>query len=94
MNLGKLLTGAKDTLVGTLRNMSPGAAEARMKAMDQAKQEETLRMLRDNFGSEENYRQTIGLDTPEGRELFDPPYAKVLRPLVEAMIRARGGAGN
>lgn len=90
----KALSGAKDVLVGTLRNMSPAATEARMREADRLKQEETLRMIRENFGSEENYRKTLGLDTPEGRELFDPPYAKVMRPFVERLTKARNAVSG
>lgn len=97
MNIRDIAGGAKDILVGTLRNMSPNAVEARMRAGDAARAAETARMIRENFGSEERYRANLGLDTPEGKALFTPPYQTAMQELAKriqaAHELARRGAG-
>lgn len=72
---------AQDVLLGTLRNMSPDAVEGRYRAMDQARKDRDQSMIQENFGNEENYRDTLGLDTPEGDALFTPWYTKLARSL-------------
>jgi len=80
---------AQDELLGTLRNMSPKAVGDRYRAVDQARADEGSRMIRENFGNEDNYRKTLGLDTPEGKDLFTPPYAKVMQSFADRLAKAR-----
>lgn len=81
--------GATNVLLQTLRNMSPDAVEGRYKAMDEARANRDADMIRENFGNEENYRNTLGLDTQEGRDLFTPPYQKVMRSFADRLAKAR-----
>ena len=74
----------QEALLGALRNMSPAAVEDRYRAVDQAKRDKGAEMIRQNFGNEENYRKTLGLDTPEGDALFTPWYTKLARRLAAA----------
>lgn len=78
---------AQEMLLGTLRNMSPDAVEDRYEAMDQSRADRNAEMIRENFGNEENYRETLGLDTPEGDALFTPWYTKLARSLAKAKQR-------
>jgi hypothetical protein len=80
----KAALGAQEVLLGTLRNMSPEAVGKRYEAVDQARRDRDEEMIRENFGSEENYRDTLGLDTPEGEALFTPWYAKLARAIAGA----------
>lgn len=98
---GKAGKFVADELKGTLENMSPAAVEGRYKAMDQARADRDAEMIRENFGNEENYRKTLGLDTPEGQDLFTPPYQKVgkaigkagvgVKNLFDRLVQMRGG---
>ncbi len=77
----KVALDAQKVLIGTLRNMSPKAAADRAQAADQARTARDQGMIRENFGNEGNYRDAIGLDTPEGDALFTPWYTKLARSL-------------
>lgn len=84
----------KDILVGTLKNMSPSATAARYKAMDSARRERDDAMIRENFGNEENYRKTLGLDTPEGQKLFTPAYVTALRAIGKGANKVGDGMSS
>lgn len=66
-----------------------------------ARKERDDKMIRENFGSEENYRKTLGLDTKEGQDLFTPPYQKAgkaigkglkgAKNLFDRLVSVRGG---
>lgn len=99
--LTDLRMGAKNVAKGTLANMKKGLDGTAQKEMDQARQERDQRMIRENFGNEENYRKTLGLDTKEGQDLFTPPYvkagraigkaAKGAKSLFDRLVSVRGG---
>ena len=85
----KAAAAAQSVLLGTLRNMSPAAVEGRYQAQDQAASDRDQAMMRENFGNEANYRDALGLDTPEGKDLFTPPYQKVMRSFADRLAQAR-----
>lgn len=62
----------------------------KQKGVADARKERDDRMIRENFGSEENYRKTLGLDTKEGQDLFTPPYQKAGKAIGRAVKGAKG----
>ena len=73
----------------------------KQKAVGDAREARDRKAMLENFGSEENYRKTIGLDTPEGQELFTTPYAKAgqmagkavkgVKGMFDRLVSLRGG---
>lgn len=101
MGVAKAGGAAKSVAKGTLANMKRGLDGTAQKEMDQARKDRDQKMIRENFGSEENYRKTLGLDTKEGQDLFTPPYqkagkaigkaAKGAKNLFDRLVSVRGG---
>lgn len=91
----------KSVAKGTLANMKRGLDGTAQKEMDQARKDRDQKAIRENFGSEENYRKTLGLDTKEGQDLFTPAYQKAGKAigkglkkgedLFDRLVSVRGG---
>lgn len=82
--------GAAKAAKGTVANMKRGLDGTAQKEMDQAREARDQAMIRENFGNEENYRKTLGLDTKEGQDLFTPPYQKAGKAIGKAVKGAKG----
>lgn len=99
--LTALRMGAKGVAKGTLSNMKKSWDGTATREMDQARKDRDDRMIRENFGNEENYRKTLGLDTEEGKDIFTPPYQKAgkaigkavkgTKNLFDRLVSVRGG---
>lgn len=77
---------AKSVAKGTLANMKRGLDGTAAKEMDQARKDRDQKMIRENFGNEENYRKTF-----EGSEdLFTPPYQKAGKAIGKGLKSAKG----
>lgn len=57
----------QEILLDTLRNMSPAAAAERYRAADEHMRDRNREMIRNAFGSEENYLATLPEPTPSWR---------------------------
>jgi hypothetical protein len=90
MGAAKAGGAAKSVAKGTLANMKRGLDGTAQKEMDEARKKRDSDMIRENFGSEENYRKTLGLDTKEGQDLFTPPYQKAGKAIGKAVKGAKG----
>ena len=66
------------------------AVVAKQKGVADARKDRDDAMIRENFGNEENYRKTLGLDTKEGQDLFTPSYVKAGRAIGKAAKGAKG----
>lgn len=62
----------------------------KQKGVSDARKERDDAMIRQNFGNEENYRKTLGLDTKEGQDLFTPTYVKAGRAIGNAAKGVKG----
>lgn len=87
---GKAGKFVADEAKGTLANMKRGLDGTAQREMDQARKDRDQKMIRENFGSEENYRKTLGLDTKEGQDLFTPPYQKAGQAIGKGLKKAKG----
>lgn len=62
----------------------------KQKAVDDARKARDQKMIAENFGSEAEYRKRLGLDTPEGQDLFTPPYQKAGKAIGKVVSGAKG----
>lgn len=90
MGAAKAGGAAKSVAKGTAANMKRGLDGTAGKEMAKAREDRDQAMIRENFGNEENYRKTLGLDTKEGQDLFTPTYQKVGKAIGKAAKGAKG----
>ena len=88
--LTNLRMGAKKAVKGTVANMKRGLDGTAGREMEEARKARDSKMIQENFGNEENYRKTLGLDTDEGKDLFTPPYQKAGKAVGKAIKGTKG----